>query len=59
MNREIIEGSGFTVREAIAHIERCREMKEKDDGFDIQVPGFSYDGCDYNKIMKEEAQPQS
>jgi hypothetical protein len=27
MNREIIEGSGLTVRDAIAAINRCKELK--------------------------------
>ena len=35
MNRELIEGSGLTVRDAIAHIVKCKELKETDPDQDI------------------------
>ena len=52
MNWELAEG--LTVREALAHIEKCKEDRYKNPKAKIEVPGLSWAGCSYNKILQEE-----
>jgi len=49
MNWELADG--LTVREALSHIERCREERHKNPKAKIEVPGLSWNGCSYNKIL--------
>ena len=42
--------NGMSIREAIAHINRCLEAKAKDPTVNVEIPGFLWNGCEYNKI---------
>ena len=50
MNRELADG--VTVREALSHIERCKEERARNPKANIEVPGLSWTGCSYNKILQ-------
>jgi hypothetical protein len=48
MDTVLIESSGMTIREAIAWIDKGREITVNDPKHVITIPGFHYDGCSYN-----------
>jgi len=54
MNREF--SKGISVRDAIAHIQTCVEEREKSKNQEVAivVPGFSFPGCDYQKVLEDE-----
>jgi hypothetical protein len=54
MSRELTDG--VTVREALQHIEKCKEERHKNPKAKIEVPGLSWAGCSYNKILQQETQ---
>jgi len=49
MGKELAEG--LTIRDALNHIQKCREERIKFPNSPIEVPGLSWAGCSYNKIL--------
>ena len=46
--------NGLKVKEVIEHIDRCRELREKNPLQNIQAPGIGWLGTSYHQVLEEE-----